>query len=199
MDERPEVEIRAPWAAGAFDDALTATLQLYGEEVYSFLISRLPGDDVAADVFAQTCEDLWRSLPTFEWRCSMRTWCYRLARSAAARYHRAPANQVARRVELSQISELAHQVRSRTMAHLRTEVKDGVHRLRERLSADEQTLLTLRIDRDLSWQEIAQIMFDDVDDDDALKRAAARLRQSFQKLKARLRELAEAEGLLEGG
>jgi RNA polymerase sigma-70 factor, ECF subfamily len=200
MHEDVEVHVRERCAAGAIDDALTAAVRAYGEEIYSFLIVRLGGEATAADVFSQACEDLWRSLPSFAWRCSLRTWFYRLARSAAARHVRSPANQAARRVAFSQISELADQVRSRTVAHLRSEVKDAVHRLRERLSPDEQTLLTLRIDRNLSWLEIAQVMTDDATDgDEAARRASARLRQTFQKLKDRLRELARSEGLIDGG
>lgn len=200
MSDDVETTVRERTAAGAIDEAITAALRGYGEEVFSFLIVRMGAEDRAADVFSQACEDLWKSLPTFEWRCSLRTWFYKLARSAAARHARSPANQAARRLGLSQIPELVEQVRSQTMAHHKSEVKDGIHRLRAQLEPDEQLLLTLRIDRDLSWLEIAQIMTDDADDsEDAAKRASARLRQSFQKLKARLKDLAIAEGLLEGG
>jgi RNA polymerase sigma-70 factor (ECF subfamily) len=86
-------------------------------------------------------------------------------------------------------------VRSRTQLHLRSEVKDGVRRLRDQLDPDEQQLLMLRIDRNLGWTEIAEIVEDD-DDPKAIARASARLRQQFQTLKERLRELARAEGLL---
>ncbi len=200
LNEDLETNVRERTTAGDIDGAVTAALRGYGEEVFSFLVMRLGAEDRAADVFSQACEDLWKSLPTFEWRCSLRTWFYKLARSAWSRHARSPANQANRRIALSQIPELVEQVRSRTMAHQKSEVKDGIHRLREQLDPDEQLLLTLRIDRDLSWLEIAQIMTDDADDsDEAAKRASARLRQNFQKLKARLKELAIAEGLLESG
>lgn len=187
---------RACVDSGDLDGAVRQALAAYGEEVFSFLVARLKDDDVAAEVFAQTCEDLLVSLKTFQWRCSLRTWFYRVARSATSRYVRSPANQVARRVPLSQVSELADQIRSRTLAHMRSEVKDGVRALRDQLDADEQQLLMLRVDRDLGWNEIAEIL-DDEDDPDAIAKAAARLRQQFQKLKTRLRELAIAEGLIE--
>jgi RNA polymerase sigma-70 factor (ECF subfamily) len=167
----------------------------YGDEVFAFLLSRLRNDDAAADVFAQACEDLLASIATFQWRCSMRTWFYRLARTAAEKYRRAAVNRGERRLALSQVSELVAGVRSRTLAHMRSEVKDGFRRLRERLEPDEQQLLMLRVDRDLEWREIAEILDDD-DDPKALARASARLRQQFQTLKERLRELAVAEGLM---
>lgn len=198
MSEASENAARARCDANAYADALQIAVETYGEEVFSFLVVRMRDEDAAGDVFSQACEDLLASLPSFGWRCSLRTWFYRVARSAAARYQRSPLNNSARRVALSNVSELAAQVRSRTLAHMRSEVKDRVRALREQLDPDEQQLLMLRVERDLSWGEIAEIL-DDVDEDEPKERAAARLRQQFQKLKTRLRELAIAEGLIEPG
>lgn len=192
-----ELGIRERCEAGALDQALTAALDAYGDEVYSFLVSRMRDDDRAGDVFSQACEDLWKSLPGFEWRCSLRTWFYRLARNAAARYARTRANQLAHRVELSQVSELADRVRSRTHAHLRTDIKDGIRKLRDELDPDDQELLVLRVDRDMEWTQIAQVVEEEELDGDELTRASARLRQRFHKLKVQLRELAAARGLLD--
>jgi RNA polymerase sigma-70 factor, ECF subfamily len=196
MSEEIEAATRAKCQARDFDGALKLALAGYGEEVFSFVIARMRDEDAAGDVFSQACEDLMRALPTFEWRCSLRTWFYRIARSAASRYQRSPMNRPERRVALSHVSELVDNVRSRTVAHLRSEVKDQMRALREQLDADEQQLLFLRIDRDLSWNEIAEIVGEDGDDAAAMQRTSARLRQQFQKLKDRLRQLAIAEGLL---
>ena len=197
MSETVEREARSLAAAGDANGAVTVAMQGYGDEIYSFVVSRLRDDDVAADVFAQACADLVTSMPSFQWKCSLRTWFYRLARSASTRYLRTPSNRADRRVALSHISEAVDQVRSRTLLHQRSEVKDGLRKLRDQLDADEQQLLVLRIDRDLGWSEIAEIIEDD-DDPKAITRASARLRQQFQSLKERLRELAIAEGLLPG-
>jgi RNA polymerase sigma-70 factor (ECF subfamily) len=190
-----ERDVRAHADAGDVNAAITAAIHGFGDEVYSFLMSRLRDDDVASDVFAQASADLLTSLPTFQWRCSLRTWFYRLARSAAARHVRSPSNRPDRRVALSHVSEVIDQVRSRTQMHLRSEVKDGFRKLRDQLDPDEQHLLMLRVDRNLGWSEIAEIVDDD-DDPKAITRASARLRQQFQTLKDRLRDLAIAEGLL---
>jgi RNA polymerase sigma-70 factor (ECF subfamily) len=196
MSDEVEAATRARCDAGDVDGAMRLALQGYGEEVFSFLVVRMRNEDDANDVFSQACEDLLHTLRTFQWRCSLRTWFYRVARSAATRYQRSPMNRSDRRVALSNVSELVDQVRSRTVAHLRSEVKDRMRALREQLDADEQQLLLLRVDRDLSWNEIAEIVEEDADDDAQIARAAARLRQQFQKLKDRLRELAIAEGLI---
>jgi RNA polymerase sigma-70 factor (ECF subfamily) len=100
--------------------------------------------------------------------------------------------------ELSGDAErFAEQARSRTRTWMRTETKDRLTRIRESLPPADQTLLVLRIDRGLEWNELARILCDDeAADDEALKREAARLRKRFQLLKAQLVDRAKREGLL---
>lgn len=191
-----EARVRSLVDAGAVDDAVSEAIEGYGGEVFGFLVARLRDDDVASDVFSQACEDLWRTLAAFEWRCSLRTWMYKLARSAATRHERSPHNRHGRKLRLSQVSELADRVRSRTMDHLRTEVKDRFAELRAELSVDDQTLLSLRVDRGLDWNDIARVFADGELEGDELARASARLRQRFKKVKERLRERAVAAGLI---
>jgi len=194
MGEDEERQIQRHQEAGDTSAAITATIRVYGDEVFSFLVGRTRDEDVAADIFSQALEDLLKSLPTFAWRCSLRTWFYRLARNAAVRYQRTPAHRADRRVAISNVSELAAQVRSRTNLHQRSDVKDRLRALREELDPDEQQLLVLRIENNLAWADIAQIV-DDEDAPAAVERASTRLRQQFQKIKAKLRERAIAEGL----
>jgi RNA polymerase sigma-70 factor (ECF subfamily) len=190
-----ERRIRELVEAGDHNGAAALAVGELGDEVYGYVLSRSRDEDEAGDVFAQACTDLLTSLPAFQFRCSIRTWFYRLARTAGARYRAAAGNRTDRRVALSQISEAVDQVRTRTHLHMRSEIKDGFRKLREQLDPDEQQLLTLRIDRDLAWNDIAEII-DDIDDPGEISRAAARLRQEFQKLKDRLRDMAVAEGLI---
>ena len=96
------------------------------------------------------------------------------------------------------LSELVAEVRSETLAYLRTEAKSAIASLREQLSDDEQTLLTLRIDRGLEWNEITQVFAGEAALEAAqLKREAARLRKRFELTKEKLRRLATEAGLLE--
>jgi hypothetical protein len=56
----------------------------------------------------------------------------------------------------------------------------------------------LRVDRGLSWLEIAAVCAgSEAADEETLKREAARCRKQFERTKERLRELAEQAGLLE--
>ena len=95
---------------------------------------------------------------------------------------------------------LAARTRTNTQAHLRSEVKDKVRELRERLTRDEQDLLVLRVDRDLSWRDVVHAMLDEGDEDAldeaGLHKMEAALRQRFTEIKKRLKILAEAAGLI---
>jgi RNA polymerase sigma-70 factor (ECF subfamily) len=202
-----EAEIRAAWAAEDHDGAVTLLLQIYGDELLSFMIARLRDRCAADEAFALLAEDLWRSLPRFEFRSSVRTWAYTVARHAAARYARAPQRRRDRQLTLSkhgQLSRLVEQYRSRTHAHLRTEVKSRVRELREQLEPDDQMLLILRVDRQLSWRDLAMIMADGEEgvesatplDAETIDREAARLRKRFERVKAELKRLAKEDGLI---
>jgi RNA polymerase sigma-70 factor (ECF subfamily) len=88
--------------------------------------------------------------------------------------------------------------RSRTQPWQRTEIKDRFSELRESLEPDDRILLTLRIDRDLPWDEVARVMLDGEDADAAtLSKESDRLRKRFQLLKTELRKRAQAAGLLD--
>jgi len=192
-----EAAIRAAHAAGDMQEAVRLGLAQYQVEVYSFLCARLRSEADAHDVFAQLSEDLWRGIASFAWRCSFRTWLYTLARNAAVRFERAPANQSRRHARVSEVAEPVAGERSRTRPYLRTDIKDRFAALRATLDPDDQTLLILRVDRNLSWEEVARILHDEDADDAALRRRATNLRQRFKQLKERIQQLARAEGLLD--
>ena len=77
-------------------------------------------------------------------------------------------------------------MRAPTATFDKTSVRDRMAALRRHLGTDEQNVLTLRIDRELPWRDVAMIL----DEDEAT------LRKRFERTKRKLRELAIAEGLL---
>lgn len=192
-----EAEIRALHAAGDLRGAARRAVEGYGPEVLRFLVSTLRDEDQASDVFADACEDLWRGLPGFAWRASLRTWFYTLARHAAARFRRSPHRRPGRHVALSEISEIAAEVRTRTITLLRTEARDKLDELRGSLDEEDHQILVLRVARGMEWQEVARVLGPADADDQTLVREAARLRKRFQLVKARLRERARSAGLLD--
>jgi RNA polymerase sigma-70 factor (ECF subfamily) len=195
-----EKSIRDAFGAGDLEGAATAALDLYSDEILSFLALRLRSTPDAQEAFSMFAEDFWVGLPKFGWRSSVRTWAYMIARNAAARYASAPHRRGARNLTLTATGRLSHLVeraRSATQLHHRSEVKDRVRALRERLDPDDQMLLVLRVDRGLSWRDLAIAMLgDDELDDTGLEREAARLRKAFERVKTQLKQMAREDGLL---
>jgi RNA polymerase sigma-70 factor (ECF subfamily) len=195
-----EQKIQEAALAGDFEAAATAVFQGYGDEILSFLIARLRSPSDGREVFSTFAEDLWKGLPQFGWRCSMRTWAYALARNAANRYASAPQRNRGRNLTLShsgRLSALVEQVRSATHVYQQTAVKDRVRALREQLDADDQMLLVLRVDRGMAWRDLAIAMAGEMElDETALEREAARLRKVFERVKNDLRQMAKEAGLL---
>ncbi|MBI1944429.1 MAG: sigma-70 family RNA polymerase sigma factor [Deltaproteobacteria bacterium] len=183
---------------GKHDEAFELAIERFGDEVGGFLAARLLDADRTADAFALFAEDLWRGLPAFRGEASLRTWLYVVARRAAIRVVRERA-RAARDVPLSQagaVDRMAAELRSATTRWRRTEVKDRLHALRARLTEEERELLVLRVDRGLSWSDIAAALEDGDEDDATRKRRPAALRKRFERIKERIKELAAAEGLL---
>lgn len=194
-----EQALRSVWDARDFRAVTTLALERYGPEILGVLAVQLRSTSDAADAFSLFAEHLWRGLPGFQWRCSLRAWAHRVARNAAVRWATAGERSPQRNLSMEQggVLELAEQVRSSTLVHLRTEVKSEVRRLREELPQAEQMLLILRIDKAMEWPEIASALAEHDLGDDDLKREAARLRKRFQHVTEKLRKLARERGILD--
>jgi RNA polymerase sigma-70 factor (ECF subfamily) len=171
--------------------AAAAILRGYGPSILSYLAALARDEDRADDTFSQFCEDLWRGLPGFRRDASVRTWVYTLAWHAWLRNERDAFRRHGRPLATDELSRLAAEVRSTTALHLRSEAKDAVALLRMQLSPAEQSLLVLRVDRALSWSEVATVMSTPEEHLDAQTVA-----KRFQRVKTKLRKLAEDAGLL---
>ncbi len=209
MNLSPEVDaeerIRSAFTRGDLEGAATTLLELYGGEIFGFLVARLRNTELASEAFADFAEDLWRGLSGFRWLCSARAWAYTLARHAASRAIRQRRRRGAHVVPLSRagpISEVAERVRSETAIILRTNTRSRLAELREQLPVGDQMLLLLRVNRGLPWLDIARIMARGPAGEaldlptEALTSEASRLRKRFQKAKEKLRRMAEEAGLL---
>lgn len=188
--EAAEAAIRTAFDDGDVKHAATLALDRYGDELLGYLTALAKSADVGEEVFQRLCEDLWKGLPQFQWRSSMRTWLYVLARNAHTRYRRGPYE--ARRRGLDELAEIEQKVRTRTRPWLRTEVKDRFAELRAELSEEEQTLLILRIDRKMAWNDVAEVLGEEG------AGASARIRQRFTALEKKLEQRAVETGLVDG-
>lgn len=174
-----EARIRAACDARRWDEAATIAIGGYGQELASYLHAVLRNAADADDVFGELSLALWKGLPEFRWSSTFRTYAYAIARHAWLRKVRDPARK-REGVPLSSpvVEGVVAKVRTETAAYLKTEVKDKVAALRATLDPDDQSLLVLRVDRKLAWNDIAQIM-------DASPPA---LRKRFERLKAEIRK-----------
>lgn len=198
-----DARLRTLLEAHAVDGAATLLVERYGGELRSYLAALASSPDLAADAYAQLCEDLWRGLPGFAFRSSARTWLYTLARHALAREARHPRRRRERNLPLSAAQHVAREeahLRAQTASYRRTTMKDRVQALRNKLAPEDRELLILRVDRGLDWVDVARVLADDDrSSSDELKKRSAALRKRFERLKDRLRAMAIAEGLVRAG
>jgi RNA polymerase sigma-70 factor, ECF subfamily len=177
-------------ARGDLEGAATAALRGYGPQVLGYLTAVLKDEDDARDVFSQFAEDLWKGLPGFRGECPLRAWAFKLAWHATARFTRDPYRRRGRPIRTTEISRLAASIPSPSSGRP-GERNERVLKLREALDPEDQTLLILRLDKELPWEEVAQVL---ASKGNPVLPAA--LRKRFERLKDKLARMARDEGLL---
>jgi RNA polymerase sigma-70 factor (ECF subfamily) len=194
LDER----VRDVLAQGDVRLAATLVLRELGSEVFCFLRASLHGTADADEAFAAAAERIWRSLSTFRWDCSLRTWFYVIARNEMARCLDRRRRQNAGRATALELEQLVAKVRTETLSALRTEKRTRLLALRDELPVADRALLILRVDRGLEWDDVARTFLANPVSctPEQIKREAARLRKRFQLIKQRLRTRGREEGLL---
>jgi RNA polymerase sigma-70 factor, ECF subfamily len=203
-NERNELEssIRTCLQRGDLTQAAELGIRGYRSEILKLLSMELRDPTAVADVFSVFCENIWKGIAGFRGDCLFRTWAYCVARHAAYSHKR---SAMSKHEELH--SQFSSQVqgqaqvqgaRSTTRPWLKTEVKQAFAHLRERLSEEDQEILFLRINRRMSWEEIACILAEEgtPQSPEALRKRCNVLRKRFQRLKEALRQMAEEHGLI---
>lgn len=195
-----EEQAHAAWNTESYERAAALVIEGYGPELLGFLVAQLHDQVRAEEVFSEFCEDFWKGLPQFQWRCSIRTWCYAVLRNSLHRQQRAEHRQRVRQKPLDTdgLAQVIDRARTETRPYLKTQTKVAIRRLRERLTDDERALLILRVDRNMSWNDLAHVWFGHDAHPTAaqLHAEAAKLRKRFERVKQKLRMMAEEEGLL---
>jgi RNA polymerase sigma-70 factor (ECF subfamily) len=186
-----EARVQQLLAEGRPSDAAAEAIRVLGPQVLAYLGALLKNESDAREVFSQFAEDLWKGLPGFRGEASLRGWAYRIAWHASVRWVRDPYRRRGERLETSQASRLAQEVRSSIAEDAWRQ--ERIARLREVLDPEERTLLILRVDRGLGWREVAHVLAED----GAEAPSEAALRKRFERLKQKLGKAARAEGLLE--
>lgn len=183
LDERA----RGLLAAGDTGSATTVVLRELGPELFGFLTGVL-GDSDADEVFSRLSVRLWKSLTGFEGRCTLRTWAYVLARHELGRFRRGAKRHAESRASISELADVLAAARHSTRSTVASEKRVKLTSLRDELPVEDRSLLILRVDRGLAWDEIALAFADNPEafGDEDRRRESARLRKRFQLVKERL-------------
>jgi RNA polymerase sigma-70 factor (ECF subfamily) len=173
--------------------AASAVIEALGPAILRYLRSMLRAEDDAADAFSQWAENVWRGLPAFRFGASLKTWCYRLAWNAAQNLRNEAWRRHGQRLATGQASMLAQSVRTRSVIVVERQ-RQALDELRAALDDEDRSLLVLRLDQGLSWEEVAAVMAGD-----GTPVEPATLMKRFERVKARLGKLAKERGLLGDG
>ncbi|BDG05454.1 RNA polymerase sigma factor [Anaeromyxobacter oryzae] len=183
--------VRALIAAGDPRAAATEAIRELGPSVFGYLRSILRDEEDAADAFSHFAEDLWRGIEGFRGEASFRTWAYKIAWCAAMHVRSDAWRRRGRRFETGEASRLAEDIRTRSV--IRDEQRRrALDRIRGSLTAEEQTLLFLRLDQELEWADVAEVL-----SAEGAPVEPAALRKRYERLKERLAERLREEGLAE--
>ena len=175
-----EERIRALLAAGEERAAATEAMRAFGPKILGYIRSIVKDEADAADAFSIWAEHLWRGIATFRGDSSFRTWAFRIAYHAALNVRNEAWRRLGRPFETGEASRLAEEIRTRTAVREERQ-RTRLEEIRAQLTAEEQTLLTLRIDQQLSWEDIAEVCSAGGEPVDSTA-----LRKRFQRLKDRL-------------
>jgi RNA polymerase sigma-70 factor (ECF subfamily) len=183
-----DADVRAATERGDHPVAAELVVRRYMRDVVAYLASITRTAERVDEVFSMWCEDVVRGIPQFRFASSIRTWVYTLARHAAARFARDDYRR-ARRISAGDVfDEIAAAARTETADYLRTAMKDRLAAVRAELDDEDRELLYLRVDRQLPWREIEEIVRPEgPDDEPARKRREQALRKRFESLKRRLK------------
>ncbi len=202
--DRPHADgdaaVRALCDRGEVAAAARLVIERHGPALVRFTYALIRDPAGAEDAFQLACIDLWRGLDGFKWQSSLLTWALSITRRAAYRVLEDPHRRRTRPLMDEDVRTVAARVRTTTLPHLRTETKEEIRKLRNRLTPDEQSLLSLRVDQGLSWKEVTVALGapDESPSDAELDRRTAQHRKQFERLCEKLRRWAAEADLLGG-
>jgi RNA polymerase sigma-70 factor, ECF subfamily len=187
LDQR----VRELLTAGDTRAAVNEAMRGVGPDVQRYLRSVLRDEEDAADAYSAFAEDLLDGLARFRFEAPLRAWALRVAIHSAFEVQRQPWRRRVRRLASREASELADRHRaSSELCH--EQRRRELERLRRELPLQDQTLLALRIDQELSWEEIAHAL-----EGSGEPVSASALAKRFERSKERLTKLARRDGLLD--
>ncbi|MFH1620595.1 MAG: RNA polymerase sigma factor [Patescibacteria group bacterium] len=144
-------------------EAFARIYDRYVEAIYRFVILKLPSQEEAQDVTAETFTRTWQYVNENKKITNIRAFLYRIARNLVADRYRNPENlQIDRSVTFgdentSSIIEPSDQEHGKRVVEARADLSLVLQKL-ERLKEDYRDVLTLRLIDDLPFGVIAEIL-----------------------------------------
>lgn len=187
-----EATVKAALAAGDHRKAATEVIRGYGPRVLGYLHRILRNAQDADDAFSLFAEQVWRGMPQFQGRSSVKTWAFKAAWSAAMRLRDDAWRRLHQRLPTSEATRIADSVRTHTVIRVERQHQE-LEALRATLSEEDQTLLVLRLDQRLSWDDVAEVLAQEGPPVDP-----AALRKRYERIKERLAKLIAKRRAAEG-
>jgi RNA polymerase sigma-70 factor (ECF subfamily) len=176
LDER----VRALLDAGDHGQAATEAIRDLGPAVLRYLRTVLRSEADAGDAFSYWAESVWSGLPAFRGDAPLRTWALRLAYHAALGVLDEAWRRRVRPFTTGEASRLAETLRTASAVRVERQ-RRKLDAVIGELSAEQQTLLSLRVDQGLSWEEVADVL-----STDGRRVDPGTLAKRYERLKARL-------------
>lgn len=179
--------------AGNVAGAATEAIRGLGPSVLQYLRSLLRDEGDAGEAFSSFAEHLWVGLKSYRGEGSFRSWTFRLARNAALNLRNEAWHRQVRPFDTGEATALADEVRTRSSSRMEKQRQaQELEELRRELSEEDRTLLILRVDQELSWPEISDVL--SMGGEPILPNTLA---QRFVHIKQLLRKRARDRGLLD--
>jgi RNA polymerase sigma-70 factor, ECF subfamily len=155
----PDRELREALARGDHRAAAHSLVTRFADEMYRFCVSssgsRQDGEDLAQEVLGEAC----RSLPRFRGQSSVRTWLYRVAWHKILDYRKRLARQpILVPIDGAQTNEFLRITGNQEEALVTARRRKQVARAFARMSTRDRMVLSLRVDLELSYHEIAGVL-----------------------------------------
>ena len=134
-------------------------MEAHGEELLGYLCRVLHSEDTGREVFAALCEAIVSGIARYRGEASLRAYVYGVAWNLIRRHRRRASTRRKRETQVDTMSPFsAPPEHTRTPLWQRTSARDRLSLARAQLSDEELTLLVLRVDRRMSWDEVASII-----------------------------------------
>jgi RNA polymerase sigma-70 factor (ECF subfamily) len=189
-------EVGACLRDGDMEGAAARVLQGCGPSIRGYLRVALAEDRLARDAFSAFSEAVWQRLRRYRAEKRLVVWAHRLAYAAAKERRETSRLRKPTTTRKAKFGSREPRDLSRTRAATLEPLgaPEDAELMRRELSLEEQTLLTLRIDRQFEWAEIAWVL-----SQGSGREAGAQMARRYERLVARLHATAIARGLIERG